>query len=421
MTTSTSEALLDEVYYAYNKVPFFKKHIDKSGVSINQIMDSKDISLLPLTEKRDFRKHFPVGVFAQGYSMGSPLLTRSQSSGTTGDRLVTFELGMLLIGRAVACTEVNAEVEHAFVKTQRKIVRYAAPNCSDVECANPNSSKEDRTLSDGTLVLPVYHDLLTTSEHLIETAIKEIIEYQPDLYYVDPTHFAFLIGEFQKRGIIPPKAPIICSYSSVTALNRRRILSGFDQAVTFSELLSCSEMGWVAMECCHGALHLNDSSFHIEILNDNGEQVEHGEIGELVISSIDQGAVPHIRYKTGDYLRLDETPCRCGHSHRKVSVIGRASNCIALGDGTQVWASTLDSLIGAPKGLKMYQLHQHTNDYFSLKLIAEKDFEQTQLSASLAKLKSLLGLNSHLDISYVDYIATERSGKFQIIKTDLNG
>lgn len=420
-STFSRQLLLDEIKYAYDNVPFYKRHLDMAGLSVDQIIRSGDIASVPMTKKRDFRKHFPIGVFAKGFGMDSPLLTRSQSSGTTGERLLTYELGMLLMGRAMACTEVNPAVEQAFVKKNRKIVRYAAPNCSDVECANPNSTTQDRMLADGTLVLPVYHDLLTTSEKLIDTAISEIMDYQPDLYYVDSVHFAFLMGEFKKRGISPPKAPIMCSYTSVTELNRKLILSGYSQQAELAELLSCSEMGWVAMECPAGHLHLNEQSYYIEILDKQGREVAHGEIGEMVISSIDQGAIPHIRYQTGDYLYLDETPCSCGHTSRKVIMVGRASNCLSLADGKQLWAKQLDRVIGAPEGLKMYQLHQHAFDYFSLKLISDKQFDESQLMDKLAQLQAMLGPEACIDVCYVDYIATERSGKFQIIKSDLNG
>ena len=413
--------LVNELTYAYENVPFYKKHFDTAGIKPADIKSARDIANIPTSQKRDFRKNFPMGVLAKGFSLDSPILTRSQSSGTTGERLVTYEMGLLLMGRAMASCEVNPGVEAAFVNRNRKICRYAAPNCSDVECANPNSTMSDRLLSDGTLVLPVYHDLLTTSERLIETAIEEILEYQPDLYYVDPTHFAFLMGEFKKRGIRPPKAPILCSYTSVTELNKARILSSFDDDAVFAELLSCSEMGWVAMDCPAGHLHLNDQSYFIEVLDPNGNPVSHGGTGELVISSIDQGAIPHIRYKTGDYLTVNNTPCDCGHQSTVVEMSGRGSNSIHLQDGSMLGTKVIDRIIGAPSGLELYQLHQHTELQFTLRLINDVNFDKQAFSITTDTLHTLLGESVDIQIEYVNYISTERSGKFQILKSDIDG
>lgn len=412
---------LSELKYSYDNVLFYKKHLDKAGVTLGDICTLADVSRIPPTQKRDYRKHFPMGVMAKGYSLDSVELTRSQSSGTTGERLITYELGMLLMGRAMACCEPNADVEDAFVKSKRKICRYAAPNCSDVECANPNSGMEDRLLSDGTLVLPVYHDLLTTSDTLIERAIEEIMSYKPDFYYVDPTHFAFLMGEFKKRGLRPPKAPIIASYTSVTELNKKRILERFDDDVVFAELLSCSEMGWVAMACPHNRLHLNDQSFFIEVIGTDGEQVAPGSSGELYISSIDNGAIPHLRYKTGDILKVDEQSCTCGHPSRTVQMLGRQANSVKLADGSFMPLAPIQKSIGAPKGWEMYQLHQHDVTNYTLRVIADdSSCDVASKSAVVNALKTLLGKQVEIRIQQVSYIATERSGKFQCLKSDIS-
>lgn len=412
---------LEELSYAYQNVPFYRKHFDSaSEVIVEDIMSSADVPLIPTTSKRDYRKNFPMGVFATGFDMNDAQLTRSQSSGTTGERLVSYELGALLMGRAMACCEANPEVAEAFVKSDRKICRYAAPNCSDVECANPNSQIADRLLSDGTLVLPVYHDLLTTSEKLIERAISEIMDYQPDLYYVDPTHFAFLMMEFKKRDLSPPDAPILCSYTSINPLNEMQILERFAPGKQLVELYSCSEMGWLGMSDPQGRLHLNHTSYFFEILDENGEQVEPGQTGELVISSIDKGALPHLRYRTGDILRLEEGRTEHNGLGPVVSMMGRQSNLLTLTNGRKLPYGEFKNLIAAPEAVNFFQLHQHSLDHFTLKLAVTDSFGAPQYSAVEKTVRALLGQHVRIDIQASNYVATERSGKFQCFKSDMD-
>lgn len=412
------ERFKKELHYSYEKVPFYKKHLDSAGVDPNNVHAVNDVIKLPFTEKKDYRKHFPVGVLAQGYKPNDQRLTRSQSSGTTGERLVTVEVGMLLLNRAMKCAKVSPAIYKTIIDYTRKTCRYAAPNCSDVECANPNSTMEDRLLSDGTLVLPVYHDLLTTSEELIERALEEIIQYQPDLYYIDPTHFAFLIRHAKKRGVTLPAAPILATYTSPTLCSRQQMKAGFSGKADVVELLASSEMGWLGMECTHGHLHLNTESFYLEIIRD-GRYAEIGEAGELYITSLDHGALPHIRYKTGDSVRLLSESCACGSSMPVVAMEGRMMSFIKRHGIYVASPYQIDQLVGAPVWLDQYQCHQLDKDTVVLKLITNELYEETAEQEIVEKIQAILGDDCTLKIEKLNYIATERSGKFHSTKSDV--
>ncbi len=412
---------IQELEYAYENVPFYAKHLKKSAITPEDIADEADIGKIPTTQKRDYRKNFPVGTFARGYNLKDTSLVRSQSSGTSGERLITYEVGMLLSSRAMDCVEVNPAIEAAFSRSPRKICRYAPPNCSDVECANPNSQMSDRMLSDGTLVLPVYHDLLTTPESMVRRALDEICDYQPDLYYVDSTHFAFLLRQAKALGITIPYAPIICTYSVLTPLNRAQIRGYFDAIgdddFCIAELVSSSEMGWVALECQSGNLHLNTDAFYMELLNsDTLAPVAVGQTGELCISSIDNGAVPHLRYLTGDEFEYVSAECDCGYHTPVVRMQGRMSDTVVLKDQTRLSAAQICRRIGAPTWLDMYQLSQETDERFMLLLMVNSSFQSGVEQVLLDTLSELLGGDITLQSQIVPYISTERSGKFHVVK-----
>ncbi|WP_196137577.1 phenylacetate--CoA ligase family protein [Aliikangiella sp. G2MR2-5] len=415
MESPVLDKFLEEVEYAYQNVPFYRKALDKLGVITGELCQDSYQQKLPLTDKRDYRKNFPIGVLAKGFSLNHPMLNKSQSSGTTGERLVTFEIGMNLLQRAITCTQVNPYIQDVFTQPNRKICRYAAPNCSDVECASPHSTLQDRLLADGTLVLPVYHDLLTTSPQLVDRAIDEIEQYKPDLFYVDPTHFAFLLREYKKRGLTPPRIPVITSYSAATEVSKRQILE-FYPKTHFAEFLSSSEMGWIAMQCPSGRLHLNEESFFFELLDRNYEPAMAGDLAQLCISSIDQGALPHLRYQTGDMVTQLHGNCECGSKNRSIVIEGRESNFIQLGDGIQHSPLSIDRLIGAPDWLDLYQLEQIEHEKFILKMIVNKKYQAESENAVISNLKGLLGKSVDIRLEVVDYIASERSGKFQAVK-----
>lgn len=415
------ELFCQELEYAYDNVPFYQAHLDNAGVSPQDITCEADIKNIPSTQKSDYRRNF-TKVVAEGYSLKDEAMVRSQSSGSEGERLMTFELGMLLIGRAMDCCAANEAVEAAFTLNPRKIVRYAAPNCSDVECANPNSTMADRLLSDGTLVLPLYHDLLTTNDVLINRALDEICEQQPDLYYVDPTHFAFLLNEAKKRGRTLPNAPIVATYTGMTPLNRKQILDAFEsfghEDVTLAQLVSSSEMGWLAMECEHGHLHLNTDVYYMEIVKD-GRDAKSGETGELYITSLDNGAVPHVRYKTGDAFKVIGDECDCGLHTPVVEMQGRLSSFLVKDGKAAISPAEVGQTIGAPDWLNMYQLEQLEAQRYVLRLIANEQYQANDENALVDALLNLVGPEADIKVEKVGYIATERSGKFQCVKTAL--
>lgn len=88
---------------------------------------------------------------------------RFQSSGTSGERLNSAIFSFDLARRQATSLSVNEKFNSLWLPGKKlKLCRYAPPNCSDVECGIGLSTMEERTLADGTLVLPVAHDLLAT-------------------------------------------------------------------------------------------------------------------------------------------------------------------------------------------------------------------------------------------------------------------
>ncbi|MGD2089695.1 MAG: phenylacetate--CoA ligase family protein [Candidatus Aminicenantes bacterium] len=404
------EGAKKELTYAYENVSFFRKLIDNANLSIKDIRTAEDFRGIPATNKSHYRKNFPVGVLAKGYSLNDRGLYRVQSSGTTGERLVTIEVGLLYFQRAVECFSVYPSLLPAFNTNPRRHCRYAAPNCSDVECANPYTTMQDRILKDGTLVLSVYHDLLTTTENILKTNIQEIETYQPQMYYIDPTHLAFLSRYMKKNVYTPPQAPIFASYTPCTKISKRQILETFGQDTTFLQFVSMSELGWLALQCPQGNLHINTNSYYIELLANN-RPAQKGELAELYVTSLDNGCMPFIRYRTGDIYQFIADKCPCGHQFSVVRFEGRLCNFIFRNNRTALAPRELDDLIGDAGWMDLYKLEQTGESDFLFRFIPNERYEKGMETYIQDALYQKLG-NIRLVMEKTNYIPTERSGKF---------
>ncbi len=295
---------------------------------------------------------------------------------------------------------------------RRRTCRYAAPNCSDVECATPGSTREDRTLPDGTVVLPVLHDLLATPPAMIEQAIRELLDVNPHWLYADPTHLAFLARHMARRGAqAPPScAAIALTYSLGTAVARRQIAALFGEVCT-AEVVSMSEFGWVAMECPNGRMHLNTRSYYAELLvGDRAARA--GELAELVLTSRGDKLSPHIRYRTGDYYRLEAVPCPCGHAYPSVRHEGRWRDMLRRGPEVLLTPRALDALVGPAPWLDLYKLHQASAAHFVFRYVPAGDRAPGRESELADALHTVLGRDARIDVEATSYIAGERSGKF---------
>lgn len=71
------------------------------------------------------------------------------------------------------------------------------------------------------------------------------------------------------------------------------------------------ESGVVAGFACGRSwgIHLRQEEYGVDIVDNDGEPLPPGEIGEIVLSPKSQ---PHLRYPMGDHARLEMKPCRCG-------------------------------------------------------------------------------------------------------------
>ena len=69
------------VSYIYARVSPYRKKMEKSGVRPEDIRTLDDLRRLPFTSKKDFREHYPMGLFAVDKK---ELIRFHASSGTTG-------------------------------------------------------------------------------------------------------------------------------------------------------------------------------------------------------------------------------------------------------------------------------------------------------------------------------------------------
>ena len=75
------------------------------------------------------------------------------------------------------------------------------------------------------------------------------------------------------------------------------------------------------------------------------EPVPEGEIGELVLTTINREAMPLLRYRTRDLTRFIPGECPCGRTHRRLArFVGRSDDMIIL-KGVNIFPIQIEKIL----------------------------------------------------------------------------
>lgn len=173
--------------------------------------------------------------------------------------------------------------------------------------------------------------------------------FAPRLLTGEPVAFAELL----RLGI--PARPTACVSTSLAlapALARRLQA---ELGCPVIDWYSMVETGPIAYACPLGhGMHLLAPDLHVEALDAGGVAVADGARGELAISGGRNPYLPLLRYRTGDWGRIERTDCPCGdRAPRILDLEGRSPVLFRASDDTPVGAVDLS------RALREFPLLQH--------------------------------------------------------------
>lgn len=326
------EKLLSQVRHVWENVPYYRKKMEKAGVTPEDIQSKDDLHKLPFLSKADLREAYPYGL------MGKPLkeCVRIQStSGTTGKRVVAFytqediDLWEECCARAiVAAGGTDEDVCQ---------VSYGYGLFTGGPGLNGGSHKV------GCLTIP-------TSSGNTERQIMFIKDLNATILCCTPSYAAFLGETMKEMGMSPEDIPLKAGIFGAEAWSeemRRDIEQTLGiKAFDIYGLTELSGPG-VAFECSEqNGMHINEDHFIAEIIDpDTGEVLPDGEQGELVFTSIDKKAFPMMRYRTRDICTLSHEKCSCGRSFVKMAKPRGRSDDMLIIRGVNVFPSQIETVL----------------------------------------------------------------------------
>ena len=109
----------------------------------------------------------------------------------------------------------------------------------------------------------------------------------------------------------------------------------------------------VAFECKYqDGMHLWEDNYIVEIVDpDTLEPVPDGEMGEMVLTTLDRTMMPILRYRTRDLTRIIAEPCKCGRTHRRIDRIKGRTDDMFIIKGVNVFPMQVEKILVQYPGL----------------------------------------------------------------------
>lgn len=318
--------------------PFYQKRLKEAGVDANSINSVEDIRKIPFTTKQDLRDNYPFGLV--GGDMKDAIRIHS-SSGTTGHPTVVaysrhdIESWANMIARSmymVGCrnTDVFQNSSGYGMFTGGLGFQYGAEylGATTIPAAAGNSKRQ----------IMFIKDFGTTCLHAI------------------PSYAIRLAEVFQEEGVDPRSTRLHTLFIGAephTDEQRRRIerLLGVKAYNSFG----MTEMNGpgVAFECKEqNGMHIWEDNYIIEIVDpDTLEPVPDGEIGEMILTTLDRTMMPILRYRTHDLTRIIPGMCRCGRTHRRIDRIKGRTDDMFIIKGVNVFPMQVEKILVQYPGL----------------------------------------------------------------------
>ena len=387
--------LVDCVKRVWDNVPYYRKKMEKKGITPDDIKGIEDLHKLPFLTKDDLRDAYPYGLMARPLS---DCVRIQSTSGTTGRRVVAFytqnDIDLWEECCARALTAAGADEDDVVQ------VSYGYGLFTGGAGLNGGSHKV------GCLTLPM-------SSGNTDRQIQFMTDLGATVLCCTPSYAAYLGESIHERGVrdkIHLKAGIFGAEAWTEEMRRDIEETLGIKAYDIYGLTEISGPGVSFEYQEQNGMHINEDYFIAEIIDPKtGEVLPDGEKGELVFTSFAKEAFPLLRYRTKDICILSREKCSCGRTFVKMTKpLGRSDDMLIV-KGVNVFPSQIETVLLNHGYAANYQIivDRHKNsDSLEVRVEMTPEIFSDELSKVSAKerelvagLKSMLGI--HADVKLV--------------------
>ena len=339
------------------KSPFYQKRFAESHLRPDDIRSLDDLRKIPFTTKQDLRDNYPFGLAAVPMS---EVVRLHSSSGTTGTPTV-----ILHTQKRRGDVFQNSSGYGMF--TGGLGFQYGAERLGmlTVPAAAGNTKRQIKFIT----------DFGTTALHAIPSYASRLHEVMEEMG-IDPER------DTKLRTLIIGAEP----HSEEQRRKIERML-GVKAYNSFGMSEMCGP--GVAFECQEqNGMHIWEDYYIVEIVDPvTLEPVPEGEVGELVLTTINREAMPLLRYRTRDLTRILPGDCPCGRHHKRLDRMKGRSDDMMILKGVNIFPIQIETVLMQFEELGTEYLITLTNEEANDLMTVEVELKE--FSDDYARLQAL--------------------------------
>ena len=345
--------------------PFYRKRFADHHIKPEDIRSLDDLKKIPFTTKQDLRDNYPFGLAAVPMEQ---VVRLHSSSGTTGTPTVILHTQKDLDEWA------NAVARCLYMVGLRPGDIFQ--NSSGYGMFTGGLGFQYGAERLGMLTVPA-------AAGNTKRQIKFITDFGTTALHAIPSYAGRLYEVMEEMGIDPKRDTklhtLIIGAEPHAEEQRRRIedMLGVKAYNSFGMSEMCGP--GVAFECKEqNGLHIWEDYYIVEIVDPQTlEPVPEGEVGELVLTTINREAMPLLRYRTRDLTRILPGDCPCGRHHIRLDRMKGRSDDMMILKGVNIFPIQIETIL--------MQFAELGNDY----LITLTNEEANDLMTVEVELKEL--------------------------------
>ncbi|MDR0671780.1 MAG: phenylacetate--CoA ligase [Oscillospiraceae bacterium] len=331
------KSLREEVRFAYENAPYYKRSFDEAGVSPEDLRTLQDIQIFPFIDKKTQRDTQGVGSFL-GELCAVPeeqVIFVSTSSGSTGVPT------MSPFTQRDFDEWQDVESRWFWQAGMRPHDRYVHALNFSLYVGGP-----DVIGAQNLGALCIWGGTLPS-----ERLIFILKTYQPTCIWTSPS-YAWYLGETCKKSGVDPKKDLsirkifVAGEMGGSIKATRDAIESLWGAEVYDFYGLSDIFGACAAHCeVHDGLHIAEDHILVETVDlTTGEVIAPGQRGELVYTTLRKRARPLIRFRTGDIGFVSTEPCACGRTHARIHVDGRKDDMFIV-SAVNVYPSDIEYVI----------------------------------------------------------------------------
>ncbi|GAA3080186.1 phenylacetate--CoA ligase family protein [Streptosporangium carneum] len=254
------------------------------------------------------------------------------------------------------------------------------------------------------------------TDRTLDEQVAAFLAARPTFLIGFPNVIASVVDELRRRGLAHEGVrTVLFGGERLTPTARAHILDYF--GATHREVYASVEVFTIARTCPRGSLHLRTTDLVVEVEHEDGTvSVEDGQ-GEILVTRLRSEAMPLIRYRLGDRVRITPNDCPCGVAATPIvrEVVGRSEDRIVAADGRRYYGDFLTSAVQTFPEVSRMQLLQSRPGAIEVLVILAEDARADVLD-DIGHAVRRKAPDLEVTVRRERRIVPEANGKIKIVK-----